>query len=201
MPNRCTGMIALVRGVTRGPALATSIWKVSDLTSTNTGVAPTITTEVAEAMKVLSGTITSSPGPISSAIRPSARASVPLGANTPYSTPINSLSLADSSAERGPSVIQFSRTTWATASASSSPTQGIICGTVRGVSATRILRQKRKRADMVAVWRPSAKGEEKWGRPGPPRSGLLAVGGVRPNAEICNPRPILRHAAFGGCSG
>lgn len=76
-------MIARVAGVIRRSASAGSIWKVRGSTSTNTGRAPARTTAVAEPMKVMSGTSTSSPGPTPNAISPSARANVPLGASTP----------------------------------------------------------------------------------------------------------------------
>ena len=51
---------------------------VSGLISQNTGVAPLNITELAEAINVISGTITSSPGPISRAFKAQNNAAVPL---------------------------------------------------------------------------------------------------------------------------
>ena len=50
----------------------------SGSTSAKIGVAPTLTTEEMEAIKVLGVTITSSPDPISRAQRAASRANVPL---------------------------------------------------------------------------------------------------------------------------
>ena len=52
--------------------------------STNKGMAPVISTALAEAIKVKLGTITLSPGPIPRARKAKYRASVPLGARVPY---------------------------------------------------------------------------------------------------------------------
>src|SRR5260370_17974941 len=76
-PKRWTGMIALVRGVMRVSASATSMLKVSGQESAKTGVAPTRAIHPAVAKNVNDGQITSSPAPISSAISASRIPSVP----------------------------------------------------------------------------------------------------------------------------
>ena len=64
-PVRCTGMIALVRGVTAASTAAGSMfWSGS--TSAKIGVAPTATIAAVEATNEFGGVITSSPGPMSS---------------------------------------------------------------------------------------------------------------------------------------
>ena len=64
MPNKCTGIIALVFSVTLLATCSGSILNVCVDTSTNTGVAPQYKTTFAVATQVNAGTITSSPGPI-----------------------------------------------------------------------------------------------------------------------------------------
>ena len=63
-PAKCTGMIALVRGVIAASTWSRSRLRLSSSTSTNTGRAPTRITTLALAAKVMAGTITSSPGPM-----------------------------------------------------------------------------------------------------------------------------------------
>ena len=71
-------MIALVRGVIAASSNAASMFAVSGSTSTNTGLAPTSAMTSAVATKVKGEVMTSSPGPISRAIRAISSASVPL---------------------------------------------------------------------------------------------------------------------------
>ena len=66
-PKRCTGTIAFVRWVIAASTAAGSMLAVSGSTSASTGVAPVWETASAVAMKVLAGTMTSSPGPIPAA--------------------------------------------------------------------------------------------------------------------------------------
>ena len=68
-PNRWTGKIARVRFVTAAATCSTSMLNVSGRMSTNTGVAPTRAMHPAVAKNVNGVVITSSPGPIPSAIK------------------------------------------------------------------------------------------------------------------------------------
>ena len=63
-PYRCTGMMAQVRGVIAASMRCGSMLWVCSSGSTGTGVAPACVTASQVAMKVLDGTITSSPGPM-----------------------------------------------------------------------------------------------------------------------------------------
>src|SRR5262245_3819774 len=76
-PNRCTGTIALVRGVIAAIAAAGLMLKVSGSMSTSTGCAPSRATQPAVAKNEYVLVTTSSPGPISSAISAASTASVP----------------------------------------------------------------------------------------------------------------------------
>ena len=64
-----------------------SICKLVISMSTNNGVAPVISTALAEAIKVKLGTITSSPSLMPIDFKPRYKAKVPFGANTPYFEP------------------------------------------------------------------------------------------------------------------
>ena len=70
-------MIAVVRAVIAAATAAGSTLKVSGSMSTSTGVAPTRETQPAVAKNEKVGVITSSPGPIPSAISAASSASVP----------------------------------------------------------------------------------------------------------------------------
>ena len=70
-------MIALVRGVIAAIVASTSMLNVPGSMSTSTGFAPTRTTQPAVAKNEYVGVITSSPGPMSSAIKAASTASVP----------------------------------------------------------------------------------------------------------------------------
>ena len=63
-PNRCTGMIALVRGVMARASAAGSRLNVAGSMSTRTGRAPRRTTEPAVAKNEYVEVTTSSPGPM-----------------------------------------------------------------------------------------------------------------------------------------
>ena len=69
-------MIAFVRSVIAASTASRSIRPVPGSESTNTGVAPVCRIALAEAAKVIVGTITSSPSPTSSASSPSISAAV-----------------------------------------------------------------------------------------------------------------------------
>ena len=79
--------MAFVLGVMRRATSSGSNVNVSSFTSADTGVAPAWTTEVAEEMNVIDGTITSWPAPTPSAKYTAVRATVPLANATPCSTP------------------------------------------------------------------------------------------------------------------
>ena len=76
-PIRCTGMTAFVFGPIAAATCSAVIRCVSGSTSTSFGVAPTQLTASAVAMNEFDGTMTSSPGPMSSARSASEMASVP----------------------------------------------------------------------------------------------------------------------------
>ncbi len=76
-PNRWTGMIALVRGVIFAAMPAGSMLNVTGSISTNTGMAPTRTMAPTVAKNVYGVVMTSSPGPMPSAIRQTSSASEP----------------------------------------------------------------------------------------------------------------------------
>ncbi len=77
---------------------------VSSRQSTNTGTAPMWLTASAVAMKVLTGTNTSSPGPTSAASSASLTASVPELTPTAWSQPQKAAKAASNSLSSGPSV-------------------------------------------------------------------------------------------------
>ncbi len=79
-------MIALVRGVIAASIFSASMLNVSGRMSTKTGVAPKRVMQLTEAKNVKLGTITSSPGPMFSAIIASSNASLPLAQPTALST-------------------------------------------------------------------------------------------------------------------
>ena len=76
-PNRCTGMIALVRGVIAAATAPASMLNVAGSMSTNTGARPPGRSQPAVAKNENGVVTTSSPGPMSSAIRAASSASVP----------------------------------------------------------------------------------------------------------------------------
>jgi len=87
-PNRCTGMIALVRGVMAASIFVASMLNVSGSMSTNTGLAHVRAMHPAVAKNVYGVVMTSSPGPIPSVIRAHRRASVPLETPTAAAQPL-----------------------------------------------------------------------------------------------------------------
>jgi hypothetical protein len=82
-PNKCTGMMALVRGVMARSIRWGSMLKVSGSMSTKTGRAPVRAMLPAVAKNVNGGQMTSSPGPMPSTMSEQRRASVPLDMATP----------------------------------------------------------------------------------------------------------------------
>ena len=76
--------------------------KLVSSTSANTGVAPSSATTSAVAMKVKSGQITASPGPIAFAISTSSSASVPLAQPMAWRAPQKAASSASNSRTSGP---------------------------------------------------------------------------------------------------
>jgi len=70
-------MTALVRGPIAASNLSASRLNVSRRMSTKTGVAPNRVMQLTDAKKVKLGTMTSSPGPMDSAINASSNASLP----------------------------------------------------------------------------------------------------------------------------
>ena len=75
-PIESTGMIALVRGVIAASISDVSMFNVQGSTSTKTGVAPAWRMELAVAMKLRDGQMTSSPLPIPAAISARVNAAV-----------------------------------------------------------------------------------------------------------------------------
>ena len=69
LPYRSTKITAFVRSVIAASKESGRMHQVASSTSTNTGVAPTYDIGAADAIHVLSGMMTSSPGPTPSAIR------------------------------------------------------------------------------------------------------------------------------------
>ena len=87
-PYSETGMIALVRGVIAASISSGSMLQVSGSTSTNTGVAPSSTIISAVATNVNGVVMTSSPGPMPSAISAISSASVPEPTLTQWLAPV-----------------------------------------------------------------------------------------------------------------
>ena len=87
LPYKCTAIIALVFFVIFSSILSTSILNVSITGSTNRGLAPTYVIAKAVAIYVLEGTITSSPTPISIALKIKINESKPEATPTQYLTP------------------------------------------------------------------------------------------------------------------
>src|SRR5690606_56578 len=101
-PYSDTGMMALVRGVILASISDVSILQVSGSTSTNTGLAPSSTMTSAVATKVNDVVMTSSPGPMPSAIRDMSRASVPDATVMQWRAPLWAQRAASSSLTSGP---------------------------------------------------------------------------------------------------
>jgi hypothetical protein len=80
-------MTALVRGVMRASKDLGSRHQLPGSTSANTGVAPTYATALAVATQVMSGTMTSSPGPMPRACMAMCSAPVQLDVAIAWSTP------------------------------------------------------------------------------------------------------------------
>ena len=75
-PAMCVGRIARVRGPIRATTAARSRLRVPGSTSTNTGVAPTLTIMFGAAKNVIAGVMTSSPGPMPHTVSASSSAAV-----------------------------------------------------------------------------------------------------------------------------
>ena len=103
-PYRWTTMTARVRGLIAAASVAGVIRSVSSLTSAKRGVAPARTIAAALAMNVLAGTMTSSPGPMPSAVRVSCSASVPFATATAYSVPQKRAQLRSKDPTAGPPI-------------------------------------------------------------------------------------------------
>src|SRR5215471_6509470 len=93
-PARWTATIALVAGVQTARIESAVMFPESRSTSAQTGRAPKVTAQLAEAINVRLAVITSSPGTTPSARNASSRATVPLATATAYWQPAN---LANSS--------------------------------------------------------------------------------------------------------
>ena len=90
MPPRWTQMTALVRSVITARMVSAVMFWLSGSTSANTGTAPAVTIEDAEARKVRGVVMTSSPGPMPSAFSATSRATVPLASATAWVVPAHS---------------------------------------------------------------------------------------------------------------
>src|SRR5690348_5917792 len=116
--------MALVFGVMARDTAAGSRFSVSSETSTRTGRAPTCSTTLAVAQKVMEGTMTSSPGPMPIASRPTWRPAVQeLSATTPGAWRA-AFSFASNCLVFGPVVIQSEFRVSGTSLRSSSPMDG-----------------------------------------------------------------------------
>ena len=138
-PNRSTGMTALVRGVTAAATRSGRMLNVLGSISTNTGVAPTLWMVPAVAKNVKGLVITSSPGPMSSALSASNSASVPLAhptANFVFDSPATAHS---SSATGAPRMKAWSSTT------------GIIAATTASRMTACWARRSSKGTDMFGI--------------------------------------------------
>ena len=101
-PNRWTGMIARVRLVIAFSIRPGSRLKSSGLMSTRTGRAPSRAIDPTVATKVKGGVITSSPGPISNAIKARRRASEPEAQPMAWRQPTKPAASASSASTSGP---------------------------------------------------------------------------------------------------
>ena len=89
LPVTCTGTIALVLTLIAFLMASIEMVRSAGFTSTNTGFAPQRYTALAVAIKVRSGTITSSPYPTSKALSAKKIAAVPLVVAEAYLAPTN----------------------------------------------------------------------------------------------------------------
>ena len=101
-PKRCTGMMALVRGVIAARVCAGSMLNVAGSMSTSTGVAPTRTIAPAVAKNENVVVTTSSPAPMPSAMSASRSASVPDDTAIACFTPSRAASSDSSASISGP---------------------------------------------------------------------------------------------------
>ena len=128
-------MIAAVRGVIAAATASGSRQKVSGSMSAKTGVAPTRRTALAVAAKENDGTITSSPGPMPSAISVSCSAEVPELTATQCRPSTSAENSSSNAATSGPCTTMPLRSTRTAASISSSPITGRAGGDELGVFA------------------------------------------------------------------
>src|SRR6516162_8249382 len=101
-PKRCTGMMALVRGVIARVTASGSTVYVNGSISTSTGRAPTLATDPAVAKNEYVGVMISSPALTSSAIRARSSASVPDDTAMTCLMPSRALSSASRASISGP---------------------------------------------------------------------------------------------------
>ena len=113
-PAKCVGRMARVRGPMRAATAARSRLRVPGSTSTNTGVAPTLTIMFGAAKNVIAGVITSSPGPMPHTRSASSSAAVADDTQRTWRPPTYSDSAASKALSFGPLVIQPERSTSAT---------------------------------------------------------------------------------------
>ena len=117
-------MTARVLAVTAAATAAGSTTKVSGSMSTSTARAPHSSTTLAVAGNVYAGTITSSPGPISSARSARCSAAVPDDTAAAWAVPTALAIAASNSSTFGPIVSWPVAITSSTAASSASPTSG-----------------------------------------------------------------------------
>ncbi len=123
-PPKCVGMIALVRGPIRAAVAARSRLRVPGSTSTNTGVAPTLTIMLGAAKNVMDGVITSSPGPMPATCSAISSAAVADDTTRTGRPPTVAASAASNAFTLGPLVIQPERSTSATSATVASSSVG-----------------------------------------------------------------------------
>jgi len=128
-PNRCTGMMAFVRELTRRAASPTSRLKVNGSMSQKTVFAPAYSTALAVDSHVKAGTITSSPGPTPAASAAKCSAAVQELTAVENWAPTRSEKRPSNSATFGPCPTHALRRVSSTAASSAASNQGLDSGT------------------------------------------------------------------------
>src|SRR6266700_1872485 len=105
-PNRCTGMMPTVFGVTAAAAASRLRLNVARSMSQNTGLAPKYSTTLAVDTHVKAGTITSSPGLTSNAATARCSAVVQELAATAWAAPVNAANRSSTALTNGPCTTQ-----------------------------------------------------------------------------------------------
>ncbi len=123
-PQKCTGMMARVRGVMRRATSARSRFSERGWTSQNTVRPPFSSTMLGPLTQLMLGVMTSSPGCRSMAWKTTSSPAVAEHSATACGLPTAAANSRSNCATLGPLVIQPLRTTSATSRAAASPMQG-----------------------------------------------------------------------------